>query len=620
MNCRIAIIVPNEKLYATIKDVLKENALHYPIYHKYRMLAVETAKDLVKKGTKVILSIGLTVKDLRDNVNALVIELRYSGLQIALAIKEGLKRSDRIAVVGSKDLIYLANKTIEITELNAQTFEFDETNAFEYSEEIVNQDFDVVISGSSYVCEYANRMKTGILVNMDKKYVLESIRNAEYILKLLIEAEEKYETIKTILVSTSDNIIGTDKDNLVTFMNPAAEKTIGLSLTDAYHQPFAKIMKDNNLVNILSKDKREYDGDPLNKYIVMDILPIVVNNQTSGKVYTIKEIAKIQEWEHSIRKEILLKGHYAKSTFKDIIGSSEIMSKTKKTAMKYAGYDSTVIIWGETGTGKEIFAQSIHNASRRKREAFVAVNCAALPETLLESELFGYVKGAFTGARQDGKVGLFEQAHKGTIFLDEISEISLSMQARLLRVLQEGEITRIGDDKVIPVDVRIISTTNQNLEKLVDQGAFRKDLFYRLCVLELHLPPLSAHLEDIAELVNSIIKKKNKKLGTQIRDADQEFIKNLKLMEWPGNIRQLENFIERVMVMSEKNDLDPEILPLVVKNTSMKNVNLKSILENKEREIIQATLKRTNGNHREAAELLGITTTTLWRKIKQGTT
>lgn len=619
MDYRIAIIVPNEKLYTTIKDVLKENSLHYPIYHKNRTFAVETANELIKKGTKVVLSVGLTVKDIRDNVNVLVMELRYSGLQLAQAIKAGLECSDKVAVIGSKDLIYLANKAIEITELNVQTFEFDETNAFEYSEEIVNQDFDVVISGSSYVCEYANRMKIGILVDMDKKYVLESIKNAEYILKLLIESEEKYETIKTILMSTSDNIIGTDKDGLIIFMNPAAEKTIGVSFTDVYNQSFEKIMRDNNLVDILSKDKKEYNDDSLNKYIVMDILPIAVNNQTLGKVYTIKEISKIQQLEHSIRKEILLKGHYAKNTFRDIIGSSEIISKTKKIAQKYAGYDSTVIIGGETGTGKEMFAQSIHNASRRKGEAFIAVNCAALPETLLESELFGYVRGAFTGARQDGKIGLFELAHNGTIFLDEISEISLSMQARLLRVLQEGEITRIGDDKVIPVDVRIISATNQDLEKLVDEGAFRKDLFYRLCVLELNLPPLSAHLEDMDELVNSIIKKKNKKLGIEITGADQNFIKNTKLMEWPGNIRQLANFIERVMVMTEKNYLDPEILPLVIKSTSMKKFNLKSILENKEMEIIKNTLKCTNGNHKEAAELLGITTTTLWRKIKQGT-
>lgn len=220
-----------------------------------------------------------------------------------------------------------------------------------------------------------------------------------------------------------------------------------------------------------------------------------------------QDVTRIQEMEGKFYRKIHLRGHVAKYTFDDILFQSSEIKRTIETAQRYSEVDSNILIIGETGTGKEIFAQSIHNHSNRKNNPFVAINCAALPENLLESELFGYAEGAFTGAMKGGKQGFFELAHRGTIFLDEIGEISPKMQSRSLRVLQEREIMRIGDDKVIPVDVRILSATNKDLMQMVKSNDFREDLYYRLSVLDLVLPPLRERREDIPLLVNAFIQK-----------------------------------------------------------------------------------------------------------------
>ena len=225
----------------------------------------------------------------------------------------------------------------------------------------------------------------------------------------------------------------------------------------------------------------------------------------------------IQMVDRKIRKELIGRGHFAKNKFDDIVGDSRLISQTKQKAMRYAMSNSAVLIVGETGVGKEMFVQSIHNYSNRKYKPFVAVNCAALPQSIMESELFGYVKGAFTGARSEGKLGIFELAHTGTVFLDEISELPLDVQAKLLRIIQEKELTRVGDDKTIPIDVRVIAACNTNLRECVSNKTFRQDLYYRIAVLELKIPPLRERTEDIPHLVAQIIKGKETQHIKQVR-------------------------------------------------------------------------------------------------------
>src|SRR5690625_1179420 len=267
----------------------------------------------------------------------------------------------------------------------------------------------------------------------------------------------------------------------------------------------------------------------------------------------LQDVTGIQEMESKIRKKIHLRGHIAKYRFNHIITRSELVKSTIDTAKSYSKVDSNVLIIGETGTGKEMYAQSIHNQSYRKNKPFVAINCAALPENLLESELFGYAEGAFTGAMKGGKQGIFELAHQGTLFLDEIGEVSAKLQSRLLRVLEEREVMRIGDDKVIPVHVRIIAATNKNLLKMVKDNLFREDLYYRLSVLDLYLPPLRAYKEDIPLLTNYFIEKFSTEWAIKITDGAY---KKLSEQNWDGNIRQLQNFCERWSVLCKNKTVD----------------------------------------------------------------
>ncbi|MFW5889477.1 MAG: sigma-54 interaction domain-containing protein, partial [Bacillota bacterium] len=323
--------------------------------------------------------------------------------------------------------------------------------------------------------------------------------------------------------------------------------------------------------------------------------------------------------------ELFLKGFTADKIFEDIIGESTTIKNTINEAKKYARVDMPLLIYGETGTGKELFAQAIHNYSLKSREPFVAFNCAAVPEELLESELFGYVEGAFTGASKKGKTGLFEQAHGGTLFLDEIGEVSLNTQAKLLRVFEERKIRKIGDDKLTPVDVRLILATNKSLSELVKKGKFREDLYYRINVLKLNLPPLRKREIDIPLLVNYFIKKSQNKTNKIIRGISTKGMELLKGLEWPGNVRQLENTIERLCVKSESDYISKELVEETIENLA-KNIERdifnnyelpKKSLEEFEKEIIKKVLEEEGGNKSSAAERLKIGRTTLWRKLNK---
>ncbi len=290
-------------------------------------------------------------------------------------------------------------------------------------------------------------------------------------------------------------------------------------------------------------------------------------------------------------------------SFSNIVAKSEKMREILKLVSQIAPTDSTVFIHGESGTGKELIAKAIHLASHRSKAPFVAINCAALPETLLESELFGYEKGAFTGAIKSTK-GIFSRAHKGTIFLDEIGDMSLSVQAKFLRVLQEKKFYPLGSEHPIEVDVRIIVATNKDLWKEVEQGNFRRDLFYRIHVIPIHLPPLRERREDIPLLVDHFIKKYSKKMSKKIKKIDPKALKKLMLYDWPGNIRELENVVEYAIVMTESEIIGEEhiILP---EDVDSKVKTFKEAKAEFEKNYLRTVLKITRGNVSQAAALAG---------------
>ena len=316
--------------------------------------------------------------------------------------------------------------------------------------------------------------------------------------------------------------------------------------------------------------------------------------------------------------------------FEGIVGRSQSMRRLFQILETVAGATSTILITGETGTGKELVARAIHHNSPRCRHRFVALNCGAIPETLLEAELFGHVRGAFTGAVAT-RQGRLEQAHRGTLFLDEVGTMSASLQAKLLRALQEREFERLGDSQPVRVDVRVIAATNSNLEQMVEDGTFRKDLFYRLNVIPIHLPPLSERRDDIPLLVKSFILKLSQQHESARHDVvfSQEAMRRLMAHDWPGNIRQLENVVERAMTMTPgRSQIDVGDLPadLQTDGDSSSNVDvdlpedgmdLQRYVQEIERHLIRSSLERTGGNKRRAAELLNIKRTTLVEKAKR---
>jgi two-component system response regulator AtoC len=337
-------------------------------------------------------------------------------------------------------------------------------------------------------------------------------------------------------------------------------------------------------------------------------------------------LRKAQEREQLRRENQLLRKEVAKEySFENIVSKNEEMQKIFDVIKKIAPYKSTVLITGESGTGKELIARALHYNSERSQNPFLPINCGAIPENLLESELFGHAKGAFTDAIRTKK-GLFEEADGGTLLLDEIGELPGQLQVKLLRVLQEGEVRRIGESKSIQVDVRIVSATVKDLVKEVNEGRFREDLFYRLNVLPIHIPPLRERKEDIPLLIHHFIKKYNEVMNKNVAGVDQKALEALMNYKWYGNVRELENTIERAIVLTDKDHIEVENLPVEVQDFkgelqfevfSDEECSIKKASKTLEINLIKKALRKTKGNHTHAARLLEISHRALLYKIKE---
>jgi two-component system NtrC family response regulator len=339
------------------------------------------------------------------------------------------------------------------------------------------------------------------------------------------------------------------------------------------------------------------------------------NNKIIPLVYKALEKVSLNKRISQLEKQL---GN--KHSFESIIGHSRKIKSAIESAKKVATTDATVLLTGETGTGKEVFANAIHNASNRTKYNFIAVNCSAFSKELLENELFGHKAGAFTGAVKDSK-GIFEEADKGTVFLDEIGEMPMDLQAKLLRVLESGEFLKVGDSKTTKIDVRIIAATNRNLEKEIENGNFREDLFYRINIFTVQLPPLRERVSDIEELTYNFLKNFSLKTGKKISRFSKEYGEALKKHPWKGNIRELRNVIERSTILTDGEELQVESLPQDFQYDQEINIKGKILsafeLEGAEKIHIQKVLNYANGNKTKTAELLGIALTTLYRKIEE---
>lgn len=455
----------------------------------------------------------------------------------------------------------------------------------------------------------------------------------------VIELEDMKSMLQAIINSFDDAISVVDTHGLGIQINPAYTRLTGLKPEEVIGKPAETDISEGESMHMkVLKTRQPVRGvhmrvGPHRKEVVVNVAPIIINNELKGSVGIVHDVSELQQLNRDLeRARRIIRKLEAKYTFEDIIGQSEPMRFAQEQAKQAALTRATVLLRGESGTGKELFAHAIHNASDRKYNQFVRVNCAALSETLLESELFGYEEGAFTGAKRGGKKGLFEEASGGTLFLDEIGELQLSTQAKLLRVLQEKEVIRVGGTKSIRVDVRVIAATNVPLEKAIQERRFREDLYYRLNVLPIHIAPLRLRKEDLYDLSLHLIKKFNQEFGRNVEEIDPEAIQILSQYDWPGNIRELENVLGRAMINMAFNDkkiCSSHLPPLDLTQTSNQQkgrfsdlnldnpLPLKEMLAQKEREYIEQIYEDCGQNKTEAARRLGISIRSLYYKLER---
>lgn len=457
-------------------------------------------------------------------------------------------------------------------------------------------------------------------------------------LKINFNSMDYQGLLEAVFLATQDAISVVDEKGEHILVNPAYTKITGIEYDDIIGKNALydiEIGEESVHMKVLSTKKPVENTKlklrPSGKTVVAQAAPINVNGEMKGSVAVLHDISTIKDLTDKLEEaEKKLRELTYKYKPEDIIGESKAINEVKKLIEKASKVPATVLLRGESGTGKELFANSIHAQSSRSHKNFIRVNCAALSDSLLESELFGYEEGSFTGALRGGKKGLFEEADRGTIFLDEISEISLNTQAKLLRVLQEKEIMRVGSNNNIPIDVRVIAATNADLAKYVREGKFREDLFYRLSILPIKIPALRERMEDIPLLTKSFISKFNDEYGRNIVDISNNALKVLMSHEWPGNVRELENIIGRSIIYMNINEriIDTIHLPHL-NNKRIKTENVVTVTINEEVTILENVLNKTeceyitnaylkfNKNKTRTAKELGISLRSLYYKMEK---
>jgi PAS domain S-box-containing protein len=587
--------------------------------------AKEFARDI-----KVIISRGATGALIKKNVDIPVVNVEIADFDVFLALYESSLEHDSIGFFGYDYKKGHFNFDLFSKIINKKISYFYYKNDLELKKMLEDASKQgITIAVGTGACILAEALKLGMegkLVQSSRSSVMQAINTAINICSVLEKEAAQKQMMKTLLDCSYEGIIALDENKKIIMFNPKAEELLGV--------PAEKILFKNiqnvnfsNIIRIFEKGEPAFQKiiDINKTKLLVNRAQINVDRQKYGTVITFQDVSKIQELEKNIRKELHKKGLTPSCSFEDILGNSVLLKETIQMAQKYSKTNSTVLIVGESGTGKELFANSIHAASPRARGPFVAVNCAALPESLLESELFGYEEGAFTGAKKGGKIGLFELAHGGSLFLDEIGEMPLGLQAQLLRVIQEKKVMRIGGNKLIPVDVRIIAATNIDLKKRIQEGKFRLDLFYRLNILTLNIPPLRARPEDIIVLAKYFIDYFSKIYNKTINsNFTKPVIELLQSYSWPGNVRELKNLMEKCVVLTEKQEINLLIKNLLDESeeydgqTENNKISINiSTFEEMENQIIEQLSKKFGGNKAMLAKELGISRTTLWKKLKK---
>ncbi|MFC4023816.1 sigma-54 interaction domain-containing protein [Oceanobacillus longus] len=450
---------------------------------------------------------------------------------------------------------------------------------------------------------------------------------------MLLDSPYREEIIETVFEKSNFCFVVVDNQGMLTYLNDNYCEFIDVEKEEAFGKHVEDVI-ENTRMHIVVKTGIEEIADIQyirGNYMIANRVPLYSKGKIVGAVGTVlyrdtKEWMKMNSHIKDLLLEIeqyrkkLINQSGAIYSLHDIVGSSDQLNKVKEKIKKVSSGDVSVLLKGDSGTGKELFAHSIHHLSERSAKPFIKINCAAIPEELLESELFGYVEGAFTGAVKGGKLGKFQLADGGTLFLDEIGDMPLNAQVKILRVLQEGEVEAIGSEKVQKVDVRIIAATNQPLEQLIEENRFRKDLFYRINVVQIKIPPLRERSEDIRVIANYLLGKITRRSGKRVVDFDESVKEFFMQYQWPGNVRELENVIESAVHLTNSDTIKLEDLPEQMQATPFilkQGTSLKEIMNRTEKQAIEQALNKVNKDRTKAAKLLGVSKSSFYEKLKK---
>ena len=640
----IVMISPYPELSKHAAQVSKD--LNFPITILEEVLekGVHVAREYEKSNVDCIISRGATGILIKNNVSVPVVLVQISSYDVLQAFYEAKSLGKRIAYF--EHYMRKNNHNLEqifsilkIPKENVEIFYYEDVQSIERQVDAAAAwNADVAIATGHCTLRMARqRGMHGVMIASTRDAVVDAFQRASDLISIRRNDQKVAKLMKTVVDNADTGIVVIDERKKVTHFNTISEKLLKVKKEEVMGLAVKDLPNINYEIKEYILGNSEIPLQMLNvggNKILANSIPLISEEEQFGTMLTLQGVSKIQTLEAKIRKELYARGLVARYTFDDIVHQSPAMKKAIESARRYAPKKSTVLILGESGTGKELFAHSIHAASPCNDGPFVAVNCAAIPENLLESELFGYSEGAFTGAKKGGKPGLFELAHRGTIFLDEISEMPLLLQARLLRVLQEKAVRRVGDDKIIPVDVRIIAATNRDLARQVADSLFRQDLFFRINVLPINVPALRERKDDIFLLLNSFIQQNQTEsnIDNAVLEKSRKALENY---SWPGNIRELENFVERLLILSEESDNPEQILQSIIgslyslgnehlgvveeshyNDTNQISINV-GTMEDMEKEILEKIQQIYPSDNKAAlAQQLDISRTTLWKKLK----
>jgi propionate catabolism operon transcriptional regulator len=630
---RIGIIASSSVLSDVVQKIIKSPDKEIQIFTSTKGLeeSIPEGKKMEENGVEVIISrLG--------SAGLLMESLRIPVLSIPLTSFEILKSLRKASTVGRKIFFPVFGEEFEDLNIMQELLKIKlSQKVYHDSSSLISniisaqaQGFDVCIStgGIATKCAFEIGIKS-IELDIPQEALVTTIESAKSVVISNRNEKEKAIQYQSILESTSEGIILTNADGKIIVSNKTAKNYLNIGKDNIQGHPTSLYLSQDFIADVFEHRKKIINQiDKINgKEFIFNYYPVMSDEEVLNCVITFDNVSSVIKAENVVRRSFT-KNLSAKYNVSDFIYQSKKMKKVLRLVSSFSSTDSTVLVTGETGTGKELISHSIHNLSNRKNNPFVSINCAALPEHLLESELFGYEEGAFTGSKKGGKVGLFELAHNGTLLLDEIAATPKNVQVRLLRVLQEREVMRIGGTTLIPINVRIIANANQDLSEDVNNNKFREDLYFRLNVLQIKIAPLRERIEDIPLLTERFLENFSKHYKRKLLLVPKVCIRKLMNYPWPGNVRQLMNFLENIVLFcGEKFEYNifeeqfNELISFKVESEKKQGIpSLKERLRRQEKEnqidIIEEALRRCQHKKVEAAALLGISRTTLWKKMK----